>query len=93
MAKCFGDVLKMARREKGLTLRGFCLNNGIDPGNQSKYERNLLAPPSNPHQIIKWLRWMGYKKGDAMVAVALSWAEWELKRAIEKRFREAVELH
>lgn len=91
--KRFGDVLKAARRGKGLTLRSFCLKNDIDPGNQSKYERGIIPPPTNPHQIIKWLRWMGYDRRDAMVALALNYAETELKSKIEERFRDAVELH
>jgi transcriptional regulator with XRE-family HTH domain len=44
-ATSFGEFVKRRRLEMGLTLRGFCRQNGLDVGNMSKIERGLLDPP------------------------------------------------
>ena len=44
-AESFGAFLKQMRAHKGLTLRGFCLENSIDPGNYSRLERGKVNPP------------------------------------------------
>ena len=41
----FGDYFRQRRRALGLSLREFSRRNGFDPGNISKLERNILAPP------------------------------------------------
>ena len=41
----FGAFFKQLRKRKGLTLRKFCLENGLDPGNISKLERDKAPPP------------------------------------------------
>lgn len=40
----FGSRAKQYRLEKKITLREFCRRSGIDPGNWSKIERNILPP-------------------------------------------------
>ena len=41
----FGEYFKARRKKLGLTLRRFCLENGLDPGNISKIERGRARPP------------------------------------------------
>ena len=43
----FGAFFKQKRLELGLSLRRFCLEHGLDPGNISKLERGRLAPPQH----------------------------------------------
>jgi transcriptional regulator with XRE-family HTH domain len=49
--KTFGTCFKERRIKLGLTLRQFCEDHGIDPGNLSKIERGVLAPPKD--EILK----------------------------------------
>ena len=48
----FGRFFKELRQRSGLTLRQFCQQNGLDPGNISKIERGKIAPP-NSHEILE----------------------------------------
>lgn len=41
----FGAWLKEQRARKKMTLRAFALKAGIDPGNLSRYERDIIPPP------------------------------------------------
>ncbi len=41
----FGEFFKSKRLALGKTLREFCQENGLDPGNISKIERDKMAPP------------------------------------------------
>jgi transcriptional regulator with XRE-family HTH domain len=59
----FGEFFKRLRIEKGMTLRSFCLKNGFDPGNISKIERGLLAPPSAREKLEEYARALGIKPG------------------------------
>jgi transcriptional regulator with XRE-family HTH domain len=43
--KRFGAFFRASRKALGLTLREFCRRNGFDPGNVSRLERGLTAPP------------------------------------------------
>jgi transcriptional regulator with XRE-family HTH domain len=45
MATSFGDYFKHLRLNRGKTLRGFCVENKFDPGNISRLEHGLSAPP------------------------------------------------
>src|SRR5262245_33849207 len=47
MATRFGDFFRQRRQALGLSLREFCRRNGFDPGNISRLERGLLAPPQS----------------------------------------------
>ena len=49
--KTFGSYFKERRIRLGLTLRKFCEDHGIDPGNLSKVERGVLPPPKD--EILK----------------------------------------
>jgi len=41
----FGEFFKQKRMELGVTLRQFCLEHNLDPGNVSRIERGKMAPP------------------------------------------------
>ncbi|MCX5824159.1 MAG: helix-turn-helix transcriptional regulator [Deltaproteobacteria bacterium] len=49
--KPFGEFFKKMRQKNGLTLRQFCSDHGLDPGNISKIERGLAIP--NSHKILE----------------------------------------
>ena len=59
----FGDFFKRKRQELGLTLRQFCLKNGLDPGNTSKLERGRLAPPIQEDILDAYERMLNIRKG------------------------------
>jgi transcriptional regulator with XRE-family HTH domain len=83
----FGKRLKDARISKGITLRTFCLSNGLQPSNQSKYERGLLMPPC-PEKIHRWLRLLGYKQRDHTYRAVMSAALSEQATRLRKRYEE-----
>ena len=86
----FGGRLKEARIEKGLTLRKFCLANHLDPGNQSKYERDILPPPQDPEVIVQWLMWMGYGRKEEQIVFVLLAAERHHVGVIHDAFHKAA---
>lgn len=49
--RTFGSYFKERRIRLGLTLRQFCEEHGMDPGNLSKIERGVLPPPKD--EILK----------------------------------------
>lgn len=55
----FGEYIKKKRISLGKTLRQFCLETGLDPGNISRLERGKLAPYSSKdklHHLAKCLK-------------------------------------
>lgn len=59
----FGQFFKDRRIAAGMTLRRFCLENSLDPGNLSKLERGRLAPPKSATTLDKYAAALGLKKG------------------------------
>jgi len=59
----FGEFFKQKRIELGLTLREFCRHNGFDPGNISKIERDLLAPPQSKEKRKEYAAALRIKQG------------------------------
>jgi transcriptional regulator with XRE-family HTH domain len=59
----FGEYFKQKRIQKGLTLRTFCQKYGFDPGNISKIERGLLAPPGSREKLEEYAAALGLKRG------------------------------
>ncbi len=59
----FGDLFKQRRVALGKTLRQFCLDNGLDPGNISRLERGLLPPPQGREVLESYARCLKLKKG------------------------------
>ena len=46
-----------------MSLRKFCLAHGFDPGNISKMERGLLAPPGSKELLNKYVDALNLKEG------------------------------
>ena len=61
--KLFGDFFKAKRIALGKTLRNFCTENDLDPGNVSKLERGLISPPVSSEKLEQYARCLGIKKG------------------------------
>ena len=60
----FGEFFKAKRQALGLTLREFCLKHKLDPGNLSRMERGLLAPPQDREVLEKYAKALELKSGD-----------------------------
>jgi len=58
----FGEFFKEMRQKKGITLRQFCITNNLDPGNISKLERGMAAPPNSQKILEKYASCLGIKK-------------------------------
>ena len=61
--RTFGEFFKNHRIAKGMTLRTFCQTYGLDPGNISKLERGVLAPPESLHILKKYASYLSVTEG------------------------------
>ena len=61
--KLFGEFFKKKRIEIGMTLRQFCLDNNLDPGNMSKIERGILTPPQTKEKLEHYAKCLCIKEG------------------------------
>lgn len=59
----FGKYFKKCRIALRKTLRQFCSENGLDPGNISKLERGLLPPPQGREKLEAYAKFLKIKKG------------------------------
>jgi len=59
----FGEFFKKKRLETGMTLRQFCLNNSLDPGNISKIERGILSPPQTKEKLGQYAKCLHIEEG------------------------------
>lgn len=59
----FGEFFKARRQGLGLTLRDFCLKHKLDPGNLSRLERGLLAPPQDRSVLERYAKALALKPG------------------------------
>jgi transcriptional regulator with XRE-family HTH domain len=59
----FGEFFKKKRIGINKTLRQFCLENNLDPGNISKLERGILPPPISEEKLEHYARCLKIKKG------------------------------
>lgn len=50
----FGRKFKELRLQAGLSLRQFCEDNGLDPGNISKIERGVFRAPESPEKVEEY---------------------------------------
>src|SRR5580693_7900072 len=62
MTTKFGELLKRLRIANGVTLRDHCERHHIDPGNYSRLERGLFAPPQKEELLAKYATALGIKK-------------------------------
>ena len=63
MGVLFGGYFKKKRLEMRKTLRQFCLENGLDPGNISKIERGILPPPQSREKLAHYAKCLGIVEG------------------------------
>jgi transcriptional regulator with XRE-family HTH domain len=63
MGVLFGDYFKKKRLRIGKTLRQFCLENGLDPGNISKIERGILPPPQSREKLTHYAKCLRIVEG------------------------------
>jgi transcriptional regulator with XRE-family HTH domain len=63
MGALFGDYFKKKRLEMRKTLRQFCLENGLDPGNISKIERGISPPPQSRGKLSHYAKSLGIVEG------------------------------
>ncbi len=61
----FGEVFKMKRIQLGLTLRRFCLEHKLDPGNLSRMERGVLPPPQDRTKLEEYANHLKLRKGSS----------------------------
>lgn len=59
----FGQFFKSMRQKTGLTLRSFCMKNGLDPGNISKMERGVMSAPKSREILERYANSLGIKEG------------------------------
>ena len=59
----FGRFVKELRIAREMTLRQFCKENGHDPSNWSKIERDINPPPRDDTVIEEWARQLGLGDG------------------------------
>ena len=59
----FGEAFKRRRVELRLTLRAFCRKTGMNPGNVSRLERGLLAPPADEQKLAEYARLLEIPEG------------------------------
>jgi transcriptional regulator with XRE-family HTH domain len=59
----FGKLMKTLRQKTGKTMRDFCLENGLDPGNYSRLERGMFPPPQREDLLEKYATALGLVRG------------------------------
>ncbi len=59
----FGALFKANRQALSRTLREFCLKHKLDPGNLSRMERGLLAPPQDREVLERYAKALEFKSG------------------------------
>lgn len=59
----FGEFFKTRRKGLGLTLRKFCIEKGLDPGNISKLERGIFPPPATRKKLEQYASYLQIKEG------------------------------
>jgi transcriptional regulator with XRE-family HTH domain len=63
MGTMFGEYFKKKRLGLGKTLRQFCLEHDLDPGNISKLERGILPPPVSSAKLAHYANCLEIKEG------------------------------
>jgi transcriptional regulator with XRE-family HTH domain len=59
----FGEFFREKRIALKKTLRQFCAENKLDPGNISRLERGLMPPPQGSDKLEEYARSLQIKKG------------------------------
>jgi transcriptional regulator with XRE-family HTH domain len=63
MGTMFGEYFKKKRLGLGKTLRQFCLEHHLDPGNISKLERGILPPPASSAKLTYYANCLEIREG------------------------------
>jgi transcriptional regulator with XRE-family HTH domain len=63
MGTMFGEYFKKKRLALGKTLRQFCLEHDLDPGNISKLERGILPPPASGAKLAHYAKCLKIREG------------------------------
>jgi len=63
MATLFGNYLRGQRARRRISLRQFSQRAALDPGNVSKLERGLLAPPESEDVLMRYAGALGIARG------------------------------
>lgn len=61
--KVFGEFFKVKRISLGYTLRCFCEEYKLDPGNLSRMERGILPPPQKREKLEEYAGYLKIKEG------------------------------
>ncbi len=59
----FGEFFKEKRINLKKTLRQFCADNKLDPGNISRLERGIMPPPQGSDKLEEYAKYLHIKKG------------------------------
>lgn len=59
----FGELFKQRRIGIKKTLRQFCAENKLDPGNISRLERGIMPPPQGSDKLEEYARYLQIKNG------------------------------
>lgn len=59
----FGKRFKQLRQKTGKTLRQFCLEHNLDPGNYSKLERGKSLPPKSREKLKNLANFLNIEEG------------------------------
>lgn len=59
----FGEFFKQKRVDLKKTLRQFCVDNKLDPGNMSRLERGLMPPPQGSDKLEEYAKYLHIRKG------------------------------
>ena len=62
----FGEFFKNRRIALKMTLRQFCRDNSLDPGNISRLERGLLPPPQGRETLESYAKLLKLRKGQSL---------------------------
>ena len=59
----FGEFFKEKRIALGITLRNFCREHGLDPGNISRLERGRLRAPQKRETLERYAKCLSIERG------------------------------
>jgi len=58
----FAHFFKKMRLQTGLSLRQFCMEHSLDPGNISRIERGIASPPQSREKLEEYTSYLGIDK-------------------------------
>ncbi|MHC4397612.1 MAG: helix-turn-helix domain-containing protein, partial [Planctomycetota bacterium] len=58
----FGHFFKEMRLKTELSLRQFCMEHSLDPGNVSRIERGIASPPQSREKLAEYASYLGIEQ-------------------------------